>query len=282
LFASNLKQKTTATPYKINCLVLAYLEIPSEFSIRFVFTKLVLKKCKKSYTNTLANIMKKTRLLFMFFFINTICFSQQLDTLQFKSYYKISFAGKPQKVELIKLINNSFKGNIITELYYSNRKSRSTKNRTWRSIKKFIYNKTEFLRKKEINKVIIDTAYINSNLAEKLFKKLEEKKIFDIKDCLKEKNCINFLDGDYTSFKLKKNALYKEFGFEELYPTKNGDYYETGPNNRIESQEILTIIYKELNLEDKFYSTIKRLPKGSYSYFSSGNSMIHINNSKKR
>jgi len=222
--------------------------------------------------------MKKTQLLFIFFFINTICFSQQLDTLKFKSYYKVSFAGKPQKVELIKLINNSFKGNIITELYYSNRKGRFTKNRTWRSIKKFIYNKTEFLRKKEINKVIIDTAYINSNLAEKLFKKLEEKKIFDIKDCLKEKNCNIFLDGDYTSFKLKNNDVYKEFGFEELYPTKNGKHYETGPNNRIVAQEILTIIYKELNLEDKFYSTIKRLPKGSYSYFSSGNSMANINN----
>ena len=225
--------------------------------------------------------MKNILLLFIFLLLNANCFSQQLDTLQFKSYYKISLAGKPQKIELIKFKDNSFKGYLVTELDYSNRKVRFTKNRTWRSIKKFVYNATEFLRKKEIKKEIVDTAYINSNLAEKLFLKLKEKNIAKIKDCRKENNCKTFLDSDYTSFKIKDNDTYRTFGFEELHPAKNEKYLETEPKNRIEAQEILTYLDKELNLEEKFYNTIKRLPEGSYSYFS-GYSIISMNSSKKK
>ena len=225
--------------------------------------------------------MKNILLLFIFLLLNANCFSQHLDTLQFKSYYKISLAGKPQKIELIKFKDNSFKGYLVTELDYSNRKVRFTKNRTWRSIKKFVYNATEFLRKKEIKKEIVDTAYINSNLAEKLFLKLKEKNIANIKDCRKENNCKTFLDSDYTSFKIKDNDTYRTFGFEELHPAKNEKYLETEPKNRIEAQEILTYLDKELNLEEKFYNTIKRLPEGSYSYFS-GYSIISMNSSKKK
>lgn len=226
--------------------------------------------------------MKNILLLFIFFLLNANCFSQQLDTLQFKSYYKVSLAGKPQKIELIKFRDNSFKGYLVTELYYSNRKVRFTKNRTWRLIKKFVYNATEFLRKKEIEKEIIDTAYINPNLAEKLFLKLKEKNIAQIKDCRKENNCITFVDGDYTSFKIKDNEIYRRYSFEELHPAKKPKKFsETEPKNRIEAQEILTYLDKELNLKEKFYNTFKRLPEGSYSYFS-GYSIIRMNNSKKK
>lgn len=225
--------------------------------------------------------MKNILLLFIFLLLNDICFSQQLDTLQFKSYYKISLAGKPQKIELIKFKDNSFKGYLVTELDYSNRKVRFTKNRTWRSIKKFVYNATKFLRKKEIKKEIVDTAYINSNLAEKLFLKLKEKNIAQIKNCRKENNCKTFLDSDYTSFKIKDKDIYRTYGFEELYPAKNEKYLETEPKNRIEAQEILTYLDKELNLDEKFYNTIKRLPEGSYSYFR-GYSIISMNSSKKK
>ncbi len=225
--------------------------------------------------------MKNIVLLFIFLLLNTNCFSQQLDTLQFKSYYKISLAGKPQKVELIKLNDNSFKGYIVTELDYSNRKVRFTKNRTWRSIKKFIYNVTEFLRKKEIEREIVDTAYINSKLAEKLFLKIKEKNINEIKDCRIENNCTTFLDSDYTSFKIKDHGIYRTYGFEELHPAKKEKHLEAEPKNRIEAQEILTYLDKELSLDKKFYSTIKRLPEGSYSYFS-GYSTISMNSPKKK
>ena len=107
------------------------------------------------------------------------------------------------------------------------------------------------------------------------------KDIANIKDCRKENNCKTFLDSDYTSFKIKDNDTYRTFGFEELHPAKNEKYLETEPKNRIEAQEILTYLDKELNLEEKFYNTIKRLPEGSYSYFS-GYSIISMNSSKKK
>jgi len=225
--------------------------------------------------------MKNIVILFITLLNSIICFSQQLDTLKFKSYYKISLAGKPQKAELIKFNDDSYKGYIVTKLDYSNRKVRFTRNRTWRVIKRFVYNTTEFLRKKEIEKEIIDTAYINSNLAKKLFLKLKEKDINDIKDCKKENNCKTFLDSDYTSFKIKNNEVYKNIGFEELYPAKNDKYLETEPNNRIEAQAILTLLDNELNFDKTLYSTIKRLPEGSYSYFN-GYSIISMNSPKKK
>lgn len=220
--------------------------------------------------------MKKIFLLIIIVFINTNSFSQKLDTLQFKNYYKIILAGKPQKIELIQLYDNSYKGYIITELDYSNRQINFTKNKTLRSIKNFLYNATSFFRKKEIEKEIIDTSYIKSNLAEKLFLKLKENNIDKIKDCREENNCKMFLDSDSTGFKIKNNNIFRSFWFEELYPSGN---LETKPENRVEAQKVLTILNNELDFEKRFYDTIKRLPEGSYSYFS-GNAIISRNSQK--
>ena len=229
----------------------------------------------------LANTIEKIFTLFIIIFFSSNCFSQQSDTLQYERYYKISLAGRPQTILLVQLNDDSFKGYLLTELDYSSRKVRFTKNRTWRSVKRFVYNQTEFLRKKEIEKEIIDSLVIKSDLAETLFMNLKGNNIENIGDCRIQKNCITFLDSDYTSFEIKNNEVYRTYGFEELYSAKEVQYLETAPNNRVQAQEILTILDKELNFKETFYNTIDRLPEGSYSYFS-GYSVISRNSSKKK
>ncbi|MDN3494249.1 hypothetical protein [Winogradskyella bathintestinalis] len=220
--------------------------------------------------------MKKILFLILVIIISSNCFSQKLDSLQFKKYYKISLAGKPQKIELIQFKDYSYKGYIITELDYSNRKIRFTKNKTLSSIKDFLFKATNILRKKEVEKEVIDTSYIELGLAKKLFLKLRNNNIEKIKNCKVENNCKMFLDSDYTSFKIKNDNDYKSFGFQELYPSENGKYLEAAPQNRIEAQRILTILNNELDFEKQFYDTIERLPEGSYSYHS-GNATISMN-----
>ena len=131
----------------------------------------------------LANTIEKIFTLFIIIFFSSNCFSQQSDTLQYERYYKISLAGRPQTILLVQLNDDSFKGYLLTELDYSSRKVRFTKNRTWRSVKRFVYNQTEFLRKKEIEKEIIDSLVIKSDLAETLFMNLKGNNIENIGDC---------------------------------------------------------------------------------------------------
>jgi hypothetical protein len=155
-----------------------------------------------------------------------------------KRIYKVDMCDLPLKIELIENSNGSFEGEIIMTL-----------------------DKVTKSGDKEITKKLS----IDSKIVEKLMLETEKIGIEKIKDCNENKDCVEGLDGSYTTFAIKNQKLEREYSFWELIPNTNTD--KVVPVNRKQAQEILNLLDKHLNLDKSFSLMLKLLPKGEYSYY---------------
>ena len=193
-------------------------------------------------------------------------FSQENE----KRVYEISVINQPQTIELIEYENGQYSGNVITEI--TKGKSRTGwLNRTWRNI----WN----IKDKEI----VDKSSIDQAVVKELMTELKENGIETIKKCNDDAECNKhmFLDGGTVGFKIKTSETEREYGFEEIYPLNENNKEKI--DLRFKAQNLITILYKHVDLKQRFSELFKRLPRGYYNWYqASGHSIVTIKNRKRK
>lgn len=199
---------------------------------------------------------------YIFILITVFCFniiSSQEDN--YEIYYKISVIDRPQTVELYKLYNGTYNGNIKTELikgkWYS-----TWLGKTWRDI----WN----IKSKDI---VINSA-IDNKTVEYLISELKNNNIETLKEkCIKNNNCekISFLDYDVVYFEIKTKEKERNYSFAEIYPIKEN--YVEKLALRKQAQNLITILYNAIDLNNEYKIMFNKLPKGYYYYYT-GNGVI--------
>jgi DNA-binding HxlR family transcriptional regulator len=209
--------------------------------------------------------MKKNIYILFIFFAN-LTFSQESE----KRIYEISVINRPQTIELIEYENGKYDGNVVTEITKGKLRT-NWLNRTWRNLWKIE------------SEEIIDKNPINEKVVEKLMNELKENGIETIKKCSEVEKCNNlmYLDGGTVGFKVKTQKINRKYEFGEIYPLseKNKEKIEL----RFEAQNLITILYKQIDLNQKFSNLFKRLPRGYYHWYqASGHSIVTIKNRKRK
>ncbi|MEZ4842277.1 MAG: hypothetical protein R2821_12400 [Flavobacteriaceae bacterium] len=211
--------------------------------------------------------MKTIFALTFFFIVNSsLTFSQ----ISKKRVYEISVIEQPQKVELIEYENGQFEGNVITKITKGKYRS-GWLNRSWRNL----WN----IERKNI----IDKNSIEKNVVKKLMTELKESGIESIKDCSEDEECNDqrFLDSGIVLFKVKTIEFEIVGGFEEIYPLNKDNKEEI--KLRIKAQNLITILYENIDLKQRYSDLFKRLPRGYYHYYqSSGHLIVTIKNRKRK
>ncbi|WP_299016205.1 hypothetical protein [uncultured Polaribacter sp.] len=211
--------------------------------------------------------MKKVLYILFFLFINiSLLFAQENK----KRTYEISVISQPQKVELIEYENGKYVGNVITVITQGKWKT-GWLIRTWRDI----WNIED--------EEIVDKNQIDKKVVKNLMNELKKNEIETIKKCSKDQECnkYGFLDGGEVSFKIESTQIEREYGFVEIYPLKENNKEKI--ELRIKAQNLITIVYKHINLEQKFSELFKRLPRGYYNWYqASGHSIVTIKNRKRK
>jgi hypothetical protein len=211
--------------------------------------------------------MKKTIYILFFLLINTSLLLAQENK---KRTYEISVINQPQKVELIEYENGKYAGNVITEITKGKWKT-GWLNLTWRNI----WN----IKDKEI----VDKNPIEEKVVKELMIELKEAGIETIKKCSDDEECSNhmYLDSGTIGFKIKTSETEREYGFEEIYPLneKNKEKIDL----RFKVQNLISILYKHVDLKQRFSDLFKRLPRGYYNWYqASGHSILTIKNRKRK
>ena len=186
-----------------------------------------------------------------------------------KRLYKISVINQPQTIELIEYKNGNYSGNVITEITKGKWK-RDWLNRAWRNICN--------IKDKEI----VEKSSIDQAVVKELMTELEENGIEKIKKCSDDEKCdkVRFLDGKIVRFNIRTNGIDREYVFQEIYPLneKNKDPIEL----RLKVQNLISIIYKHIDLKQNLSNFFKHLPKGYYHWYQSGGHIITRKNKKHR
>ena len=205
--------------------------------------------------------------IFIVFFQNLI--SQNNRDSLVRSY-KISLIERPQSIELFEYKNGHYSGNIITEITQGKWEYGWLK-KVWRNL----WN----IKDKEIT----DKNPIEEHDVKKLMFSLKKNGIETLKRCSEDKECNKsmFLDGGSISFEIKTSETEKKISFEEIYPL-NGNNKEK-IKLRFKAQNLITIIYKQVDFEESFANLFKRLPRGYYNWYqASGHSIVTIKNRKRK
>ncbi len=187
-----------------------------------------------------------------------------------KRVYEISVFNEPQTIELIEYDNGKYSGNVITKISKGKRGA-GWIDRTWKNI----WN----IKDKEI----VDKNSIDQTVVKELMAELKDNGIETIKKCSDDNECNKhmFLDGGTVGFNIKTSEIEREYWFEEIYPLneKNKEKIYL----RFKAQILITILYKHIDLKQRFSDLFKRLPRGYYYwYLSSGNSIVMIKNRKRK
>ena len=211
--------------------------------------------------------MKKTFYILFFLLINiSLLFAQENQ----KRSYEIWVINQPQKVELIEYENGKYTGNVITEITKGKWRT-GWLNRTWRNI----WN----IKDKEI----VDKDPIDETVVKELMTELKENEIETIKKCSEDEECNKymFLDSGAVGFKIKTSETEREFGFEEIYPLNENNKEKI--DLRFKAQNLITILYKYVDLKQRFSELFQRIPRGYYNWYqASGNSIMTIKNRKRK
>ena len=211
--------------------------------------------------------MKKTFYILFFLLINiSLLFAQENQ----KRSYEIWVINQPQKVELIEYENGKYTGNVITEITKGKCRT-GWLNRTWRNI----WN----IKDKEI----VDKDPIDETVVKELMTELKENEIETIKKCSEDEECNKymFLDSGAVGFKIKTSETEREFGFEEIYPLNENNKEKI--DLRFKAQNLITILYKYVDLKQRFSELFQRIPRGYYNWYqASGNSIMTIKNRKRK
>lgn len=204
-------------------------------------------------------------ILFLFLISTSLAFSQKNE----KRVYEISIINQPQVIELIENENGQYSGNVITEITKGKWRT-GWLNRTWRNI----WN----IKDKEI----VDQSSIDQAVVKDLMTELKENGIETIKKCSDDEECNKymFLDSGTVSFKIKTSETEREYGFEEIYPLNENNKEKI--DLRFKAQNLITILYKHVDLKERFSELFKRLPRGYYNWYQpSGHSIVTIKNRKR-
>ena len=210
--------------------------------------------------------MKKKHFILFLFLINiSLTFGQETK----KRVYEISVINQPQTVELIEYKNGDYAGNVITEITKGKWRV-GWINRTWKNI----WNIE--------TKDIIDKNPIDRTVVKKLMAELKESGIETIEKCCDDEECNKhmYLDSGTIGFKVKTADTVREYGFEEIYPLneKNKEKIEL----RFKAQNLITILYKYIDLKQNFSDLFKRLPRGYYNWYQASGHLIVTLKNKKR
>jgi len=209
---------------------------------------------------------KSIFILFLYLISISLAFSQEDE----KRVYEIFVINQPQTIELIEYENGKYSGNVITEITKGKWRT-GWLNRTWRNI----WN----IKDKEI----VDKNSIDRTVVQELMAELKENGIETIKKCSDDEECNKymFLDSGTVGFKIKTSEIEREYGFEEIYPLneKNKEKIDL----RFKAQNLITIIYKHIDLKQRFSNLFKRLPRGYYNWYqASGHSIVTKKNRKRK
>ena len=211
-----------------------------------------------------ATHMKTTTLIIFFLLINISNLFSQENIIRF---YEIYGFGKPQKVVLFEYNNGKFEGNVITEL----RKGKIRDGwlgRTWKNI--WAKNAKE----------VIDVNPINELVVKKLMTELKENEIETIKSCSDDKECesnSNFLHAGTVYFSIKTIEIQREYMFHGIVPLNEN--YKEETNLRSKAQNLVTIIYNRLDLNQRFWEVFERVPRRYYFW---GEQHVLVNYKKKK
>ena len=205
-------------------------------------------------------------ILFLFLISASLTFSQENE----KRVYEISVINQPQTIELIESENGQYSGNVISEITKGKGRT-GWLNWTWRNI----WN----IKDKEI----VDKSSIDQTVVKELMTELKENGIETIKKCSDDQECNKhmFLDSGTVGFKIKTSETVREYGFEEIYPLNENN--EEKIDLRFKAQNLITILYKHVDLKQRFSELFKRLPRGYYNWYQArGHSIVTIKNRKRK
>lgn len=178
--------------------------------------------------------MKALQLITILLFTNL--FSQKIK-------YEISLCGRNQKIILTSKNDKAYKGLIVNEFF-----------------------------KKSSDKKIIRRVKIKKDVAKRIFSELTKYGIYEPKKNTDSTGCGDFyLDSDYLSFTVLKNdSKLFEKSFAEVYPESESKIEQN--QCRRQSQILVTLIDKELNLKKRYFEIFKKLPEKTCYW--SGYSMV--------
>lgn len=209
---------------------------------------------------------KSIYIIFLFLISTSLTFSQENK----KRVYEISVINQPQTIELIEYENGQYSGSVITEITKGKWRT-GWLNRTWRNIWK--------IKDREI----VDKNSIDQTVVKDLMTELKENEIETIKKCSDDEECkkLMFLDSGTVGFKIKTHETEREYGFEEIYPLNKNNKEKI--DLRLKAQNLITILYKHVDLKQRFSDLFKRLPRGYYNWYqASGHSIVTIKNRKRK
>jgi hypothetical protein len=209
---------------------------------------------------------KSIYILILFLISISLTFSQENE----KRVYEISVINQPQTIQLIEYENGQYSGNVITEITKGKWRT-GWLNRVWRNI----WN----IKDKEI----VDNNPIDQTVVKELMTELKENGIETIKKCSDDEDCKKhmFLDSGTVGFKIKTPETEREYEFEEIYPLKENNKEKI--DLRFKAQNLITILYKHIDLKQRFSDLFKRLPRGYYNWYqASGHSIVEIKNRKRK
>ncbi len=210
------------------------------------------------------NNMNKTTLVIFFLLINISNLFSQESIIR---SYEIHGFEKPQKVVLFEYTNGKYGGNIITEL----RKGKVRDgwlSRTWKNI--WAKNTKE----------VIDVNPINELVVNKLMTELKENDIETIKSCSDDKECesnSHFLHAGTIYFSIKTIEIQREYMFHGIVPLNEN--YKEETYLRSKAQNLVTILYEQLDLNQRFWQVFERLPRRYYFW---GEQHVLVNYKKKK
>lgn len=144
-----------------------------------------------------------------------------------KKMYQIHFDGLPRTLELVEMPNGEFEGHFKIKLDREN---------------------------KNITQKIQREVPMTKNDAKELMLMLENMGIETIASCEENNDCKEFLDADFTTFKINTPKNKRQYSF---YNLSDLDLKNEKPENRRQAQQILNYIDKRLDFKIE-YQKIKK------------------------
>ena len=237
--------------------------------------------------------MQKT-LNLIFIFLSFCSFSQKNKTLQttfnvlvHEKIYSISFPNIPVRIEIVKHLNDSISGALITSL---EKNTKEVDPDNFDDINKFeeTYDKYNFL---VYDRCKLDNTMCNAiyNILNGKLEKLEPcNNPFDT-DAFNDPNyvedCNSYLHGPSSEFTFLSRELEKRLSIPILGIDIKYDKILELPKKQKDAQELISLINKKINIMPEFRKAQKRIVNKDlrypYSYFTRGYITVTLNSKKK-
>lgn len=239
--------------------------------------------------------MKPPLINVIFILIYSFCFSQRDEKKQtvfnqsiHHKIYLIKFPNIPVKLEIIKYLDKSLSGSLISSLE-KNTKEIDLDNYDDSDEFERVYNiyNYDVYDIHQLDNSIINYIYFNLlNDKIKLLKKCNSP--FDIKG-LEDPNflndCNNYLHGPSARFVISSNELEKSISIPILGLDIDDKTISDLPEKQKKAQKIITLINGKVDINKEFLKAQKRIinldKKHPYSYFTRGYIIVTLNTKKQ-